>query len=83
MWLQNAGVEPSMEWVFAHMEDADFNDPLPDPAAAEAAASSSGGGGGSGFKADPESAAQLSAMGFTEVQASAALQVRDKTVLIL
>jgi ubiquitin carboxyl-terminal hydrolase 5/13 len=67
-----------MEWVFAHMEDADFNDPLPDPQAAAAAAASSsggGGGGGSGSKADPEAIGQLSAMGFTDVQASAALQV--------
>jgi hypothetical protein len=27
-----------MEWVFAHMEDPDFNDPLPPPAAAAAGA---------------------------------------------
>jgi ubiquitin carboxyl-terminal hydrolase 5/13 len=80
--VQNAGVETSMEWVFAHMEDADFNDPLPDPeaaAAATAAGSSSGGGGGGGngggSRADPEAIGQLSAMGFTDVQASAALQV--------
>lgn len=62
-----------MEWVFAHMEDADFNDPMPDPAAAAAAGSSSGGSNGS--KADPEAVGQLSAMGFTDAQASAALQV--------
>ena len=24
---RNAGAEPAMEWVFAHMEDPDFNDP--------------------------------------------------------
>ena len=67
-----------MEWVFAHMEDADFNDPLPGPEAAAAPAAGSnggGGGGGGGSKADPESVGQLSAMGFTDVQASAALQV--------
>lgn len=80
--VQNAGVETSMEWVFAHMEDADFNDPLPDPEAAAAATAASGrgaggggGGGGGSSKADPEAIGQLSAMGFTDVQASAALQV--------
>ena len=80
--VQNAGVETSMEWVFAHMEDADFNDPLPDPEAAAAATAGSGhgagggaGGGGGSSKADPEAVGQLSAMGFTDVQASAALQV--------
>ena len=25
----NAGAEQSMEWVLGHMEDPDFNDPLP------------------------------------------------------
>ena len=25
----NSGVEAASEWIFAHMEDADFNDPLP------------------------------------------------------
>eukprot|EP00976_Prorocentrum_cordatum_P064603 1177557-Prorocentrum_minimum.AAC.6 len=27
----NSSAEASMEWVFAHMEDPDFNDPLPPP----------------------------------------------------
>ena len=27
----NAGPEAAAEWVFAHMEDPDFNDPLPAP----------------------------------------------------
>ena len=35
-----------MEWVFAHMEDADFNDPLPPPGSEPAAAGGGGGGGG-------------------------------------
>ena len=33
--MNNAGVEEASEWVFAHMEDPDFNDP---PVAAAAAA---------------------------------------------
>ncbi len=32
----NSGVEAAMEWVLAHLEDPDINDPLPDPAAAPA-----------------------------------------------
>lgn len=69
---QNAGAEVSMEWVLAHMEDPDFNNPLPE---ASAAAGGSGGGGDSSQAADPESVAMLSSMGFTDVQASAALKV--------
>lgn len=60
-----------MEWVLAHMEDADFNTPLPEPSA------SGGGGGDSSSAADPESVAMLSSMGFTEHQATAALKVRE------
>ena len=66
-----------MEWVLSHMEDADFNDPLPDTGQAAAAASAGGAAGTAGGQAaaDPESVAQLSAMGFTDTQAAAALQV--------
>lgn len=38
----NAGAEAATEWVFAHMEDADFNDPLPAPGPA----AGTGGAGG-------------------------------------
>lgn len=27
--VNNSGVEAAMEWVLGHMEDPDFNDPLP------------------------------------------------------
>jgi len=63
----NAGTEVSMEWVFAHMEDPDFNDPLPPPGAAPAP------GTGPGAGPDPEAAAMLESMGFTRDQASVAL----------
>lgn len=64
-----------MEWVLAHMEDPDFNKPLPEPSAAVG-----GGGGGedSSPAADPEAVAMLSSMGFTDAQASAALKVRSQ-----
>ena len=64
--VKNASAEAAMEWVFAHMEDADFNDPLPPPGAPEPAA---GGGGGEAAPADPASIEMLSAMGFTPTQA--------------
>ena len=64
----NSSAEASMEWVFAHMEDSDFNDPLPEasapaPAAATAAAA-----------ADPESVQMLCSMGFSEKHAAFALR---------
>merc|ERR1719272_1035041 len=51
--VKNSSGEAAMEWVFAHMEDPDFNDPLPPPGAPEPAA------------ADAGSIEMLSAMGFT------------------
>lgn len=53
-----------MEWVLAHMEDADFDAPL------EAAAPS----GGAAAEVDVESISSLSGMGFTDRQATAALK---------
>ena len=52
-----------MEWVLAHMEDADFDAPL------EAAAPSGG-----AAEVDVESISSLSGMGFTDRQATAALK---------
>jgi len=69
--MQNASAEVSMEWVLAHMEDTDFNDPLPSPAAGGGAQQAAAEAGG----ADPESVALLSSMGFTDAQATAALKV--------
>lgn len=43
-----------MEWVFAHMEDADFNDPLPPPGEEQAAG-----------EVDPAAISTLEAMGFS------------------
>lgn len=56
-----------MEWVLGHMEDADFNDPLPPPPGAAAAA----GSGTAAAAPDPESVAMLSSMGFTSEQVRA------------
>ena len=61
----NASTELSMEWVLAHMEDVDFNDPLPDPSAASEPAT---------VASDPESVTMLTSMGFDETAANAALK---------
>jgi len=68
--VSNSSPEAATEWVFAHMEDADFNDPLPPPGSSGQAG---GGGGGGGPEASPEAIEMLSAMGFTERQARGAL----------
>jgi hypothetical protein len=67
----NNNAEAAMEWVFSHMEDPDFNDPLPDPdpdpvaaAAAPPAAAAA---------VDPEKLSMLTAMGFEVDAAEAAL----------
>ena len=73
---RNAGAEPAMEWVFAHMEDPDFNDPYV-PATGAALTGNSGAmpspGGGSAV-ADASAVAMLAAMGFAEKHAAAALE---------
>ena len=52
-----------MEWVLSHMEDPDFNKPLPAPSSAPAAAPQQ-----RSQAADPEQVAMLGAMGFTTEQ---------------
>lgn len=64
----NSSAEASMEWVFAHMEDADFNDPVPAAAAATPAPP------GAPAAVDPESMMMLNSMGFSELHATAALK---------
>ena len=65
--VNNASAEHAVEWVFAHMEDADFNDP---PSAA--AATTTNGAAGSNAAADASSTAMLSAMGFSDAHARTA-----------
>ena len=69
---KNEGVEPAMEWVFSHMEDPDFNEPLvvAQPTPAQPAVS----------VADPDSIAMLCAMGFTDKQAGRALSKCDNNL---
>uniref|UniRef100_A0A061RBY0 Ubiquitin carboxyl-terminal hydrolase n=1 Tax=Tetraselmis sp. GSL018 TaxID=582737 RepID=A0A061RBY0_9CHLO len=62
----NASAEASMEWVFSHMEDPDFNDPLPS--------------GGAPTDCDPEAVSMLMSMGFTEEQVRAALKAVSGSV---
>ena len=64
--VNNASVEAATEWVFQHMEDANFNDPI------EQAAPSGGGGGGAAVSA--ESVEMLMGMGFQKKHAEKALR---------
>lgn len=63
---KNSGPEASMEWVFAHMEDPGFNDPLPCVLETE------GESNAALFRA--EDIGSLTAMGFSDPQAKAALK---------
>ncbi len=63
----NAGAEAGMEYVFAHMNDPDFNDPIPTSAPENVAV-------------DSGSLGSLTSMGFTEKQAKAALFANDSAV---
>ena len=62
--MQNASAEVCMEWIFQHMEDANFNDPIIQESRAEAVATKAH---------NPESIVMLQSMGFTERQCGAAL----------
>lgn len=48
-----------MEWILSHMDDADLNDPIPEPSAASDPEA---------YSANPESVSMLSSMGFTDRQ---------------
>ncbi|EFJ49271.1 hypothetical protein VOLCADRAFT_90020 [Volvox carteri f. nagariensis] len=68
--VSNSGAEAAMEWLLIHLDDPDINDPLPEPTQAGGA----GGGAPAAAPADPEKTSQLTAMGFSETHAAAALQ---------
>ena len=71
--MNNASAEACMEWIFQHMEDADFNDPIQPAEPAK-------GGGGAGGSQDPAAIAMLSSMGFTERQSAGALDACQGSV---
>jgi ubiquitin carboxyl-terminal hydrolase 5/13 len=72
----NADAEVAMSWVFEHMEDPDFNDPVVPVAV----------GGGSTHPTaeagtpDPEALAMLLSFGYNDKQCSAALKAADNNV---
>jgi ubiquitin carboxyl-terminal hydrolase 5/13 len=72
----NADADAAMNWVFAHMEDPDFNDP---PAAVPAATTSTSAGNTSSA-VNAESVMMLSSMGYTEEQAKAALTATNNDI---
>ncbi|KAI9450058.1 ubiquitin carboxyl-terminal hydrolase 14, partial [Lactarius psammicola] len=64
----NSDPEAAMEWLFAHMEDPDIDDPI------VVSQSTSGGGGGSGPEPSAEQVDMLAEMGFSRAQARKALR---------
>jgi ubiquitin carboxyl-terminal hydrolase 5/13 len=67
----NVSADGAMEWVFAHMEDADFNDP---PTAVTSAQSAAATSPASEVGTNPESLMMLTSMGFADAHATAALK---------
>ncbi len=77
----NSNADAAMNWIFEHMEDADFNSPLPDPAAASTSAPAASSSGSEDFSEDTlEKVGMIASMGYTEVQARAALKATDNNL---
>ena len=76
----NSSAEGAAEWVFAHMEDPDFNDPptIPGGAGGQSGADASAGVGPQA--PDPANVAMLASMGFAENHATAALAACDGNI---
>lgn len=66
----NCSAEASMEWVFQHMEDPNFNDPIEDNSMSDDPQPPEN---GVSQQFSPDSIAMLTSMGFTDAQAKAAL----------
>jgi ubiquitin carboxyl-terminal hydrolase 5/13 len=78
---QNADVETVMNWVFEHMGDANFNDPINN--SNEGKESGTSGGDGEGgvdlrSKVNPDALVMLQSFGFSDEQAMAALLATDQ-----
>lgn len=81
----NTDADAAMNWIFEHMEDADFNDPLPISASSDGAsattATESGTGTGAGLgleSAEVQGMVEMiSSMGYTADQARAALKATE------
>lgn len=71
----NANADVAMEWIFAHMEDTDFNDDVSALLATKNSVASAEASGPS-----PELIGQLSALGFSDEQCRKALIIHDNNV---
>jgi len=79
----NSSVENATSWVFEHMEDSNFNDPPSPRGGSGAAASASAVAASTAQDAAPppaESISQLESMGFTSLQAQAALKATGNSL---
>lgn len=73
-FTNNQGVEPAMNWIFEHSQDADFADPLQLPK------TSSSSSGPQTVECDVENVKMLVSMGFTEEQAKKALKKNNNNL---
>ena len=71
---QNISADVAMGWVFEHMEDANFNDPLPVSSPADEPSVVSK------MQFDPDSIATLTSFGFTEAQAKKSLKETNSDI---
>jgi ubiquitin carboxyl-terminal hydrolase 5/13 len=69
----NSDSNAAVNWLLNHAEDADINDPLPDPGREDDGRQ---GGGAPGAPVDTGDVTKLQDMGFTELQARAGLLAR-------
>eukprot|EP01032_Pedospumella_encystans_P014206 gene14206-16332_t len=82
----NADPETAMNWIFEHMEDADFNDPPVMPSSGDSNGNGAGNnsapaaGTNTAITVDPEAVAMLTSMGYSVEQVSAALQATDNNI---
>lgn len=74
---RNADPEAAMNWILEHMDDADFNDPLPNPTPGGASATDAATAAGPGSAEVQGMVEMISSMGYTSDQATAALKATD------
>jgi ubiquitin carboxyl-terminal hydrolase 5/13 len=85
--VNNSDAETAMNWIFEHMEDPNFNEPIAPPSIPLNSNSNNVSGFNSARSAvsslpiiDPEVVAMLSSMGYTDEQTRAALIATDNNI---
>lgn len=76
----NSDAEAAMNWLFAHMDDADIDEPLVIPGAAASASAAAGGSGDRGSGPSQDQIDMITGMGFSAAQAKKALKETNGNV---